>query len=72
MKIIDCQTGSCLKVLNGHRRTPWVVGLCYMVCSYLFILLDKRKEKDSFHFSSDRISCIIYSMKFAKVTVLLL
>ncbi|CAN0897730.1 Activating molecule in BECN1-regulated autophagy protein 1 [Linum grandiflorum] len=25
VKIIDCQTGKCLKVLNGHRRTPWVV-----------------------------------------------
>ncbi|KAL5851662.1 hypothetical protein ACOSQ3_006780 [Xanthoceras sorbifolium] len=25
VKIIDCQTGSCLKVLRGHRRTPWVV-----------------------------------------------
>ncbi|KAK1592431.1 hypothetical protein Q3G72_024848 [Acer saccharum] len=25
VKIIDCQTGSCLKVLHGHRRTPWVV-----------------------------------------------
>ncbi|XP_062148253.1 uncharacterized protein LOC133857136 isoform X2 [Alnus glutinosa] len=25
VKIIDCQTGSCLKVLSGHRRTPWVV-----------------------------------------------
>ncbi|GMI95875.1 hypothetical protein like AT1G04140 [Hibiscus trionum] len=25
VKIIDCQTGNCLKVLNGHRRTPWVV-----------------------------------------------
>ncbi|OWM74735.1 hypothetical protein CDL15_Pgr009282 [Punica granatum] len=25
VKIIDCQTGSCLKVLIGHRRTPWVV-----------------------------------------------
>ncbi|KAK4792753.1 hypothetical protein SAY86_023188 [Trapa natans] len=25
VKIIDCQTGSCLKVLMGHRRTPWVV-----------------------------------------------
>jgi activator-of-BECN1-regulated-autophagy protein 1 len=25
VKIIDCQTGRCLKVLNGHRRTPWVV-----------------------------------------------
>ncbi|XP_022138783.1 uncharacterized protein LOC111009861 isoform X1 [Momordica charantia] len=25
VKIIDCQTGTCLKVLNGHRRTPWVV-----------------------------------------------
>ncbi|RWW29368.1 hypothetical protein GW17_00006110 [Ensete ventricosum] len=26
VKIIDCQTGNCLKVLSGHRRTPWVVG----------------------------------------------
>ncbi|KAF6158159.1 hypothetical protein GIB67_014953 [Kingdonia uniflora] len=25
VKIIDCQTGSCLKVLSGHPRTPWVV-----------------------------------------------
>ncbi|KAL0551276.1 hypothetical protein IC582_010362 [Cucumis melo] len=25
VKIIDCQTGTCLKVLSGHRRTPWVV-----------------------------------------------
>ncbi|CAI9771205.1 unnamed protein product [Fraxinus pennsylvanica] len=25
VKIIDCQTGILLKVLNGHRRTPWVV-----------------------------------------------
>ncbi|XP_050388244.1 uncharacterized protein LOC126805512 isoform X2 [Argentina anserina] len=25
VKIIDCQTGRCLKVLSGHRRTPWVV-----------------------------------------------
>ncbi|KAJ8749067.1 hypothetical protein K2173_013674 [Erythroxylum novogranatense] len=25
VKIIDCQTGYCLKVLSGHRRTPWVV-----------------------------------------------
>lgn len=25
VKIIDCQTGKCLKVLLGHRRTPWVV-----------------------------------------------
>ncbi|XAR61031.1 hypothetical protein NMG60_11034608 [Bertholletia excelsa] len=25
VKIIDCQTGHCLKVLRGHRRTPWVV-----------------------------------------------
>ncbi|KAF9616677.1 hypothetical protein IFM89_031541 [Coptis chinensis] len=25
VKIIDCLTGSCLKVLIGHRRTPWVV-----------------------------------------------
>ncbi|KAF8111594.1 hypothetical protein N665_0074s0120 [Sinapis alba] len=25
VKIIDCETGKCLKVLSGHRRTPWVV-----------------------------------------------
>ncbi|XP_047319249.1 uncharacterized protein LOC124922569 isoform X2 [Impatiens glandulifera] len=25
VKIIDFQTGKCLKVLTGHRRTPWVV-----------------------------------------------
>ncbi|KAM6565014.1 hypothetical protein CsatB_025012 [Cannabis sativa] len=25
VKIVDCQTGSCVKVLSGHRRTPWVV-----------------------------------------------
>ncbi|GAB2295355.1 hypothetical protein Dimus_029526 [Dionaea muscipula] len=25
VKIIDCYTGDCLKVLSGHRRTPWVV-----------------------------------------------
>ncbi|XP_047312399.1 uncharacterized protein LOC124915680 [Impatiens glandulifera] len=25
VKIIDYQTGRCLKVLTGHRRTPWVV-----------------------------------------------
>ncbi|KAK8944354.1 hypothetical protein KSP39_PZI008234 [Platanthera zijinensis] len=25
VKIIDCHTGSSLKVLSGHRRTPWVV-----------------------------------------------
>ncbi|KAM7261478.1 hypothetical protein ACFE04_008845 [Oxalis oulophora] len=25
VKIIDWQSGSCLKVLGGHRRTPWVV-----------------------------------------------
>ncbi|XP_068326594.1 uncharacterized protein [Pyrus communis] len=25
VKIIDCRTGICLKVLSGHRRTPWVV-----------------------------------------------
>lgn len=25
VKIIDCQTGVCLNVLDGHSRTPWVV-----------------------------------------------
>jgi WD40 repeat protein len=25
VKIICCRTGQCLKVLLGHRRTPWVV-----------------------------------------------
>jgi activator-of-BECN1-regulated-autophagy protein 1 len=26
VKIIDCETGKCLKILTGHRRTPWVVS----------------------------------------------
>ncbi|KAF3335834.1 hypothetical protein FCM35_KLT20341 [Carex littledalei] len=25
VKVIDCQSGKCLKILSGHRRTPWVV-----------------------------------------------
>ena len=25
MKLIDCRTGRCVRVLTGHRRTPWVV-----------------------------------------------
>ncbi|XP_057424462.1 uncharacterized protein LOC130718039 isoform X3 [Lotus japonicus] len=25
VKLMDCQTGNCLQVLVGHRRTPWVV-----------------------------------------------
>jgi hypothetical protein len=25
IKIIDCKTGNCLKVLVGYIRTPWVV-----------------------------------------------
>ena len=25
VKIICCRSGVCLKVLSGHRRTPWVV-----------------------------------------------
>ncbi|PWA57144.1 WD40 repeat-containing protein [Artemisia annua] len=25
VKIINCETGKCEKVLSGHRRTPWVV-----------------------------------------------
>ncbi|KAJ0792512.1 putative transcription factor WD40-like family [Helianthus annuus] len=25
VKIINCHTGKCEKVLSGHRRTPWVV-----------------------------------------------
>nr|GEW31457.1 hypothetical protein [Tanacetum cinerariifolium] len=25
VKVINCQTGKCEKVLSGHRRTPWVV-----------------------------------------------
>ncbi|XP_020092194.1 uncharacterized protein LOC109712835 isoform X1 [Ananas comosus] len=32
VKIIDCQTGNCLKVLSGHRRTPWVVRF-HPLCS---------------------------------------
>lgn len=26
VKIICCRTGQCLRVLTGHRRTPWVVS----------------------------------------------
>ncbi len=26
VKIIDCFTGACVKVLEGHSRTPWVVS----------------------------------------------
>ncbi|KAJ4785016.1 Transducin family protein / WD-40 repeat family protein [Rhynchospora pubera] len=25
VKVIDCRSGKCLKILSGHRRTPWVV-----------------------------------------------
>jgi len=25
VKLISCRTGNCLRVLTGHRRTPWVV-----------------------------------------------
>jgi WD40 repeat protein len=25
VKIIDCYSGACVKVLDGHSRTPWVV-----------------------------------------------
>jgi len=25
VKLIDCRTGKCVRVLTGHRRTPWVV-----------------------------------------------
>ncbi|GBG82711.1 hypothetical protein CBR_g36239 [Chara braunii] len=25
VKVVSCRTGACLKVLYGHRRTPWVV-----------------------------------------------
>jgi len=25
VKVVSCDNGSCLKVLDGHRRTPWVV-----------------------------------------------
>nr|CAD1834321.1 unnamed protein product [Ananas comosus var. bracteatus] len=32
VKIIDCQTGNCLKVLSGHRRTPCVVRF-HPLCS---------------------------------------
>ena len=25
VKLLDCRTGRCVRVLTGHRRTPWVV-----------------------------------------------
>jgi hypothetical protein len=31
VKIINCQTGKCVKVFSGHRRTPWVVSLAVPV-----------------------------------------
>lgn len=37
VKIIDCQTGRCVKVLSGHRRTPWVVRMACAIAD-LFIL----------------------------------
>lgn len=33
VKIIDWQSGKCLKVLSGHRRTPWVVRLSSVILS---------------------------------------
>lgn len=40
VKIIDWETGSCLNVLIGHRRTPWVVSLpFYFWPQFLFINL---------------------------------
>ncbi|GKE25893.1 WD40 repeat-containing protein [Tanacetum coccineum] len=35
VKIINCQTGKCEKVLSGHRRTPWVVRYDLSVASLL-------------------------------------
>lgn len=40
VKIIDCQTGSCLRVLIGHRRTPWVVSLYDNTFLSSFFLLE--------------------------------
>lgn len=40
VKITDCQTGKCLKVLSGHRRTPWVVSFLVMqIIFHLFVLV---------------------------------
>lgn len=37
VKIIDCETGKCLKVLSGHRRTPWVVRPAFYTAWFYFI-----------------------------------
>ena len=26
VKIVSCETGQCVRTLEGHRRTPWVVS----------------------------------------------
>ncbi|KAJ9182363.1 hypothetical protein P3X46_006366 [Hevea brasiliensis] len=42
VKIIDCQTGKCLKVLSGHWRTPWT--------SLPAIVLMTRRSLRAMHF----------------------
>ncbi|GFZ17643.1 transducin family protein [Actinidia rufa] len=46
VKVIDCQTGSCLKVLSGHRRTPWVMHhvMPYTLCVYGLYRFDSTQS----------------------------
>nr|VDC64527.1 unnamed protein product [Brassica rapa] len=41
VKIIDCETGKCLKVLSGHRRTPWWL---YCHCLIGYVRMDDRRQ----------------------------
>jgi len=51
VKIICCRTGQCLKVLSGHRRTPWVVSMIHMLecgsfctCRHICLLLTMKNS----------------------------
>ncbi|KAH9615011.1 hypothetical protein KSS87_017727, partial [Heliosperma pusillum] len=45
VKIIDCQTGNCLKVLSGHRRTPWVALSSYKILTFVYNRARGRKDR---------------------------
>lgn len=46
VKIICCRTGQCLKVLSGHRRTPWVVSRIYLAVKVVVVMLASYLEKN--------------------------
>ena len=51
VKIIDCKSGTCLKVLSGHRRTPWVVNylLIFIIIKSNFINQHNYVQLESNH-----------------------